>query len=226
MAAAAAAASTASAATTPGVAPPAKRKKGMSLEEKRETMLHICVESKDVFNLKDLEKLGSKAGVVLQTIKDVVQSLVDDRLIEVDKIGSGNFFWAFPSKAFMGLKTRVEALEAQVKADTASVASLRARLEELAAGRDDGAERTAKLAQLVALKAEKDDLDRQLKAFADSDPEALKVLHAKAAVAKAACDRWTDNVWAVKAYMMDKFGKTPAEIDAMMEIPEEFDYIA
>ncbi|KAE9022768.1 hypothetical protein PR001_g13074 [Phytophthora rubi] len=36
---------------------------GVSLQEKREHILHIYHESKDVFNLKKLEKLGSKAGV-------------------------------------------------------------------------------------------------------------------------------------------------------------------
>ncbi|KAE8881933.1 hypothetical protein PF007_g4851 [Phytophthora fragariae] len=38
-------------------------RKGVSLQEKRERILRIYHESKDVFNLKKLEKLGSKAGV-------------------------------------------------------------------------------------------------------------------------------------------------------------------
>jgi Fe2+ or Zn2+ uptake regulation protein len=108
-----------------------KKKKGLSLEEKREIMLNICLESKDVFNLKDLEKLGSKAGVVLQTVKDVVQSLTDDRMVEVDKIGSGNFYWAFPSKAFMGIKNRAEHLEASVASETAAIAELEKKLATL-----------------------------------------------------------------------------------------------
>ncbi len=33
--------------------------------------------------MKELEKLGGKAGIVVQTVKDVVQSLVDDGIIEV-----------------------------------------------------------------------------------------------------------------------------------------------
>lgn len=36
---------------------------------------------------------------VLQTVKDIVQSLVDDGLVDTDKVGSSVFFWAFPSKA-------------------------------------------------------------------------------------------------------------------------------
>lgn len=40
-----------------------KRKKGVSMEEKRERILHIYHDSKDVFNLKEVEKIGAKAGV-------------------------------------------------------------------------------------------------------------------------------------------------------------------
>lgn len=40
------------------------------------------------FQLKELEKLGPKKGVISQTVKDVVQSLVDDDLVSKDKIGT------------------------------------------------------------------------------------------------------------------------------------------
>ena len=50
--------------------------------------------------MKEIEKLGAKKGVILQAIKDVIQSLVDDNLVETDKIGIGCFFWALPSMGF------------------------------------------------------------------------------------------------------------------------------
>ncbi|RLN50240.1 hypothetical protein BBJ29_007798 [Phytophthora kernoviae] len=62
------------------------RRKGVSLQEKRERILHIYHDSKEVYNLKEVEKLGSKAGVVLQTVKDVNQALVDDVLVDTDKV--------------------------------------------------------------------------------------------------------------------------------------------
>lgn len=61
--------------------------------------------------MKELEKLGTKAGVVTQTIKDVVQSLVDDRLVEMEKIGSANFYWSFPSKAKSEVRQKMRLLE-------------------------------------------------------------------------------------------------------------------
>lgn len=33
------------------------------------------------------------------SVKDVVQSLVDDSLIDTERIGTSNYFWSFPSKA-------------------------------------------------------------------------------------------------------------------------------
>jgi hypothetical protein len=43
---------------------PGKRK-GMSLEEKREKLLKMYYERKEVLNLKEVEKYGAKKGIVL-----------------------------------------------------------------------------------------------------------------------------------------------------------------
>ncbi len=32
------------------------------------------------------------------SVKDVVQSLVDDGLVDSERIGTSNYFWSFPSK--------------------------------------------------------------------------------------------------------------------------------
>jgi len=32
-------------------------------------------------------------------VREVVQSLVDERLVDTEKIGSSVYYWAFPSKA-------------------------------------------------------------------------------------------------------------------------------
>jgi hypothetical protein len=100
-------------------------------------ILNIFFDTKDVFTLKDMEKAGSKAGVVSNTIKDVVQSLVDDRLVDVEKIGSGNYYWAFPSKALVAVRSRAEEFANSVAADTSACVELEARIAELSAGRTD-----------------------------------------------------------------------------------------
>ena len=33
------------------------------------------------------------------SVKEILQSLVDDALVDAERIGTSNYFWAFPSKA-------------------------------------------------------------------------------------------------------------------------------
>ena len=55
---------------------------------------------KDVFLLKELEKQCQKEkGITSMSVKEIVTSLVDDGMVDTDKIGPSVYFWAFPSKA-------------------------------------------------------------------------------------------------------------------------------
>ena len=47
----------------------------------------------------------------MQTIKDVNQSLVDDNLVETDRIGAGAFFWALPSKGFQSRQNLIDNIQ-------------------------------------------------------------------------------------------------------------------
>ena len=33
------------------------------------------------------------------SVKDILQSLVDDDMVDSERIGTSNYFWAYPSKA-------------------------------------------------------------------------------------------------------------------------------
>lgn len=47
--------------------------------------------------MQELEKIAPKEkGITMQSVKEVVQSLVDDHLVESEKIGTSNYFWSFP----------------------------------------------------------------------------------------------------------------------------------
>ncbi|OQR85615.1 meiotic nuclear division protein [Achlya hypogyna] len=202
-----------------------KRKKGVSLDEKRERILKIYHESLDVFNLKEVEKIGSKAGVVLQTIKDVNQALVDDNLVDTDKIGSGNYFWSFPSKVAQQRKRKLEDLEArrdEVKAKLAHVTASIEKHKSLQTQTDDRAER---LAHLATLKGQIDEMQKKLVLLQENDPDILKKLDAKIKIAKEGVDRWTDNIFNMKSWVIKKNSCSSAEVEKWLGIPEDFDYI-
>ncbi|TYZ63038.1 hypothetical protein PybrP1_004032 [[Pythium] brassicae (nom. inval.)] len=201
------------------------KRKGVSLEEKRARILHIYHDSKDVFNLKEVEKIGAKAGVVLQTIKDVNQALVDDGLVDCDKIGSGNYFWSFPSKLSQARKRKLGELEQRKAAAQDKLAKVRQSIDEQKSKRTESDDRAAKLQRLAELQASVKDLKAKVQHLADNDPEILAQLERSVQVAKIGADRWTDNVFTMRSWVAQKRGCASSEVDKWLGIKDDFDYI-
>lgn len=73
------------------------KRRGVSLDEKRMRMLQIFYEKKEFFTLKEMEKIAPKEkNIVVQSVKDILQALVDDGLVRSEKIGISTYFWRFP----------------------------------------------------------------------------------------------------------------------------------
>ncbi|XP_042975244.1 meiotic nuclear division protein 1 homolog isoform X3 [Carya illinoinensis] len=113
------------------------KKRGLSLEEKREKMLQIFYESQDFFLLKELEKLGPRKGVITQSVKDVVQSLVDDDLVSKDKIGTSVYFWSLPSCAGNQLRNVYHKLESDLQSSKKRLVELVDQCNSLKKGREE-----------------------------------------------------------------------------------------
>ncbi|ETL38725.1 hypothetical protein, variant [Phytophthora nicotianae INRA-310] len=200
-------------------------RKGVSLQEKRERILRIYHESKEVFNLKEVEKLGSKAGVVLQTVKDVNQALVDDALVDCDKIGSGNYFWSFPSKLSQSRKRKLSELEQRRHTAQEKLAKVQQNIEEQKSLRSDSDERVQKLRRLEEQKAKVNGLRTKVQHLAENDPAILEELERKVRMAKEGSDRWTDNVYTLKSWVVKKRGVEGKEVDKWLGIKDDFDYV-
>ncbi|KAG2788334.1 hypothetical protein PC129_g886 [Phytophthora cactorum] len=200
-------------------------RKGVSLQEKRERILRIYHESKEVFNLKEVEKLGSKAGVVLQTVKDVNQALVDDALVDCDKIGSGNYFWSFPSKLSQSRKRKLSELEQRRQTVQEKLAKVKQKVEEQTSLRSESDERVQKLRRLEEQKAKVKELRTKVQHLAENDPAILEELERKVRMAKEGSDRWTDNVYTLKSWVVKKRGVEGKEVDKWLGIKDDFDYV-
>lgn len=49
------------------------------------------------------------------SVKEVLQSLVDDNMVDCERVGTSNYYWAFPSKALNARKHKLEELQKQVR---------------------------------------------------------------------------------------------------------------
>eukprot|EP01032_Pedospumella_encystans_P021635 gene21635-24534_t len=201
-----------------------KKRKGLSAEEKRNVILGIYHDRKEPFNLKEIETIASKMGVVQQTVKDMNQSLVDDFLVFSDKIGSANFFWSFPSKAYQDQNVRKDNLVSARGQIQQNIESAKEQIVQARADRSHPS-RNRMMAELANLKKEEEHLDGQLEQLKVNDPEEIRRVEKLALINKAAADRWTDNIWQIKTYLTKKKGMAGKEADKLLHIDSSFDYV-
>ncbi|KAK1885910.1 Meiotic nuclear division protein 1 like [Dissostichus eleginoides] len=202
------------------------KKKGLSLDEKRSRMMEIFFETKDVFQLKDIEKIAPKQkGITPMSVKDVLQSLVDDNMVDSERVGTSNYYWAFPSKALHARKNKLEDLENQSSEAKQRKASVQKAVEKAKVGRQDTKERASLLKELQALREERTQLQAELEKYRECDPEVVEEMRKSNGVAKDAVSRWTDNVFAIKSWTKKKFNFDDSRMNKAFGIPEDFDYM-
>eukprot|EP00041_Stephanoeca_diplocostata_P026534 m.717747 g.717747 ORF g.717747 m.717747 type:complete len:206 (-) comp22988_c0_seq9:2176-2793(-) len=201
-------------------------KRGMSLEEKQRKLLQFFYTTKKVYTGKEIEKVASKqTGISSMVIKDILQNLMDDNKVDFDKIGSSNYYWAFPSKGLNLRQNEIAKLDADITALKEKKAQLLAKKKKLLEKRQPTTARSSALSSLKRLKSEEKQLRSEVSKLADLDPEVLKAKQEKVRVAQDAANRWTDNVFAIKSYCKKKFGNFDDEqLDKAFGIPADFDY--
>lgn len=200
-------------------------RKGVSAEEKRKRIESIFHESGEFYQLKDIEKLGPKRGVVAQSVKDVLMSLVDDGLVTMDKIGTSNYFWSYPSAALQNKKNKLSDLETKLNKEVERGERLKQSIEEAKIDREESEERTLLLEQLNKEKKRAKELNEELQKYKDNDPAAYKAKENAAKVAKDAANRWTENVWEIQSYCVNNFNMQRSDFDKQFGIDDSFDTI-
>jgi len=205
----------------------ASKKRGLSLEEKRQRMMEIFYTKKEFFLLKELEKIGPKEkGITSQSVKDVVQSLVDDNLVDTDKIGTSVYFWSFPSKATQNRKRSIADVEEKTEEARKRIKKAQEDVVKEKDGREETEERQTALAELNDLKSKKSALESEIQKYKDNDPEVLDKMKDEIAAAVESANRWTDNVFAIHSWIKRKFPSISVnDLNKQFGIPEDLDYI-
>ncbi|KAJ6295807.1 hypothetical protein OIU76_026632 [Salix suchowensis] len=204
------------------------KKRGLSLEEKREKILQIFYDSQDFFLLKELEKSGPKKGVISQSVKDVVQSLVDDDLVSKDKIGTSVYFWSLPSCAGNQLRSVYRKLDSDLQSIKKRHAELIDQCDELKKGREESDERETALAELKTIEMKYNELKDEMGKYADNDPAAFQAMKKAIEVAHVAANRWTDNIFTLRQWCSNNFPQAKEQLENMYQeagITDEFDYL-
>nr|OQO23470.1 hypothetical protein B0A51_08717 [Rachicladosporium sp. CCFEE 5018] len=171
--------------------------------------------SRVAHNIKDLEKhLPSVASINGMQVKDYIQALSDDSKIRVEKIGSGNWYWSFPSEEKQQVEENLtEAQAAHAKAE-AVVAELQAKVlaaqeqqQADAEEEDEGGEsREALTERKGKLMSELGGLRKELAGYGDANPTVLEVKRKEIGKFQPETETYTDAILNMDAWMMDVGG--------------------
>lgn len=136
-------------------------------------------------------------------VKDALQALVDDSLLRVEKIGSGNWYWSFVGDerkrlegSMKSLGEEKEGLKRVVEGIKDAIGRERERIR-----REGGGEDVSEfLAIATSLKKEKGSLEAQLEDYKDGDPTEVErrrglISKNKAAVNRTTGENGLDQIW-------------------------------
>nr|AOP04000.1 Mnd1 [Rhizophagus irregularis] len=179
---------------------------------------------KEFYQLKELERDAPKMkGIVTNTVKDVLQSLVDDNLVNTDKIGTSNYYWSFPSSALQSRKARIEELMLELQKLKEKNAELQSNIDVAYDGRENSDDRATLLKKVSELEAINKKHQENLALFRECDPALLEAKENHANLALECGNRWTENIFLIQSYCFKKFNIERADFNQQFGIPEEFD---
>jgi len=187
-------------------------------------MLEIFHETKDFYQLKELEKLGPKLkGIVSQSVKEVLQMLLDDGLVQMDKIGASNFYWSFPSRHGALLATKLskasemrDTLEQQAR-DLKESIGVEKNMRTETSTRQDG------LKTLEERKEMCKSLENELQQYGACDPSQVEEKRRAIVLAREAAIRWTDNYSSTVSHFSKSYGVDIEDVRKHFNIDEAFE---
>ncbi|KAF2015683.1 meiotic nuclear division protein 1 [Aaosphaeria arxii CBS 175.79] len=185
-------------------------------------------------SIKDLEKaLPSVASINGMQVKDYLQSLSDDNKIRVEKIGSGNWYWSFPSDE---KKAKQKALaQAQDEHDKAQalVDELQSKVNEAGAAREEdadmrmgtGGDRKTLIKEHTDLTTEIEHLRQELAAYSEHDPVEMEKKKQEVQQFKEEAEKNMDKILSMEDWFRKQVGGDKEQMEAIMRdcYGDEFD---
>ena len=181
-----------------------KKKKGLSLEDKRQILLKLFKGSGSFYHYKDIEKHCTQNKISFMLVKDLLAGITADNLLETEKIGSSAFYWSLPNRVYDAKLKQLEREKTNIENAKNEINNLDQKIEDNKAIRVDNDERKKNLEELAELENQKKEYLKVLKDFESKDPEKYeKYIN----TTKNMCqlnDLWVDNIFTIEQWMKIK----------------------
>jgi len=181
-----------------------KKKKGLSLDDKRQILLSLFKGSGSFFHYKDIEKHCTKNKISFMIVKDLLAGICADNLLETEKIGSSAFYWSLPNRVYDAKKKQLEREISNIENSKNEIENLKQKIEENKSTRIENEERKKNLEELAKLEEEKKEYLKVLKDFENKDPEKYEKYVKTTKNMNQLNDFWVDNIYTIEQWMKSK----------------------
>ncbi|KAK8168363.1 meiotic nuclear division protein 1 [Phyllosticta citrichinensis] len=191
----------------------ARAPKSLPPAAKQALILDWFHESGVAHSIKDLEKaLPGVASINAMQVKDYLQALSDDNKIRVEKIGSGNWYWSFPSEVKRDKEAELARAQSEWDKAARTLEELGAKVDHMRAAREDEEELEAadsrqELAEkMETLKTALAGLRKELASYSDSDPVELELKRGALQRTQVETEKWTDQIQSMETWFKQQMG--------------------
>lgn len=191
------------------------KKKGLTFEEKRQRMMTIFIEDKSFLHYKEIEKTALKKGIAYPSIKDVLDSLLGDDMVELEKVGNSSYYFSLPSKMINAKKTKLINSKTEIERLILENQNLTQNIKEQKNLRKETNSYIEKKAILESLNMDINMLDKDLKQYDMNDPIKYKLYNDDNKILENCFDILSDGI-----YICDKIVKTTGKKLTTL-LPEE-----
>ncbi|KAJ9363512.1 putative GAJ protein [Paecilomyces variotii] len=208
--------------------------KGLSPAAKQQQIISHLRSTRTCHTLKDLEKmLPSVASINGMQVKDYIQSLTDEGQLRVEKIGSGNWYWIFPSEEKREKQRVRDALLKEVSRAEKGVNELEAQVDKVRkeremdrdADREDPNKREELEERLGELERELKKLNEREQMVLKDGAGSVKKMREDVGNWKQGASLWTDNIYILEAYLEKLAGGDREVVEAVKRECYEDEYI-
>ncbi|OAF71123.1 Meiotic nuclear division protein 1 [Intoshia linei] len=204
----------------------AKKRRGLSNDEKRSRTVKFLQNKDECFQLKDLEKLLSKyEGINSMKVKEILKSLVDDDMIESDKVGMSNYFWCFKAKKVEKLITLKEKYTKSIEEKECELKNISEKIDSKKNLCQDSENRTDILTNLGKNNEKLEEITKEINTYEKNDPGKINALKQENAEKVTEINNTTDNIFALVSWSTKKFGFLSKDMYKNFAIPTDLDYV-
>lgn len=177
--------------------------------------------------------LPSVASINGMQVKDYIQSLTDEGQLRVEKIGSGNWYWIFPSEEKREKQRVRDALLKEVSRAEKGVNELEAQVDKVRkeremdrdADREDPNKREELEERLGELERELKKLNEREQMVLKDGAGSVKKMREDVGNWKQGASLWTDNIYILEAYLEKLAGGDREVVEAVKRECYEDEYI-